>query len=205
MPGTGKRILMRPDTNATPSALTGCFFFSFSGKTSTISFVARLFAAHGKRVLVTSYTHAAVDALFLKLIEQENIMITEEYEHPSLVRLGTKSSCHASIFPYLATHLATQYEKLKIGATRENVDPSAEALQKIMTASHIVGVTALSCPRSPLICSQHFDVVIVDEAGQISQPATLGPLLSADTFVLAGDHMQLPPLVKSEDATKGGK
>jgi DNA replication ATP-dependent helicase Dna2 len=175
------------------------------GKTSTISFVARLFAAHGKRVLVTSYTHAAVDAVFLKLIAQQKDMNMMNDEHPSLVRVGTKSACHREVLPYLATTLATVHEKALLGSHPGNVEPSAEAFHTIMTAAQIVGVTALSCPRSSLVLSQHFDVVIVDEAGQISQPAIIGPLLSADSFVLVGDHMQLPPLVKSEAALKGGK
>jgi DNA replication ATP-dependent helicase Dna2 len=83
--------------------------------------------------------------------------------------------------------------------------PSADSLKRTMSSARIVGVTALSIPRSPLLIGEHFDVVIVDEAGQISQPAIIGALISADSFVLVGDHMQLPPLVSSELAEKGGK
>lgn len=107
--------------------------------------------------------------------------------------------------PYLATNLAAAYEKAKTGAKSGQFKPSAEALHKIVSSAHIVGITALSCPRSPLVFGQHFDVVIVDEAGQITQPTAIGPLLSADSFVLVGDHKQLPPLVKSEAASNGGK
>ena len=35
----------------------------------------------------------------------------------------------------------------------------------------------------------------MDEAGQISQPASIGPLLKAKRFILVGDDAQLPPLV----------
>jgi len=35
----------------------------------------------------------------------------------------------------------------------------------------------------------------VDEASQITLPITIGPLKYATTFVLVGDHYQLPPLV----------
>ena len=66
-------------------------------------------------------------------------------------------------------------------------------------------VSALSAPRSPLLAGQRFDVVIVDEAGQISQPAVLGALMAADSFVLVGDHLQLPPLVVSEVAEEAGE
>ena len=66
-------------------------------------------------------------------------------------------------------------------------------------------MSALTAPRSPLLAGQKFDVVIVDEAGQISQPAILGAIMAADSFVLVGDHMQLPPLVVSEVADQAGK
>lgn len=35
-------------------------------------------------------------------------------------------------------------------------------------------------------------------------PAALGPLLKARSFVLVGDHNQLPPLVTSRQAEAGG-
>ena len=41
---------------------------------------------------------------------------------------------------------------------------------------------------------------IVDEASQILQPVSLGPLFYASRFILVGDNKQLPPLIKSPDA-----
>ena len=49
---------------------------------------------------------------------------------------------------------------------------------------------------SPLFFRRKFDYCIVDEASQITLPTCLGPLRFADTFVLVGDHFQLPPLVR---------
>jgi DNA polymerase alpha-associated DNA helicase A len=46
-----------------------------------------------------------------------------------------------------------------------------------------------------------WDVVIIDEASQALEAQSWIPLLSAKKVVLAGDHLQLPPTVKS--ATKG--
>ena len=82
--------------------------------------------------------------------------------------------------------------------------PSAGALYQVMSEARIVGCTALTVPRTPLLAKQHFDVAIIDEAGQISQPAILGALASADSFVLVGDHMQLPPLVADDAAEQAG-
>jgi superfamily I DNA and/or RNA helicase len=46
--------------------------------------------------------------------------------------------------------------------------------------------------------SNEFDVAIVDEASQASEPATFAPLLAAKRMVLAGDHKQLPPYASDE-------
>lgn len=163
-----------------------------TGKTSVIAFVARLLAAQGKRVLITSYTHAAVDNLLIKLIEAG-------MEPGALLRIGKKAACHFAVYDLLASTLAIRQIK--------NQDDclSASSLNQSISNARIIGVTALTCTRSPLLVKQHFDVVICDEAGQLTQPATLGPLMSADSFILVGDHQQLPPLVVSTAAEKAGE
>lgn len=45
--------------------------------------------------------------------------------------------------------------------------------------------------------NQQFDVVVIDEASQALEAQCWVPLLSAKKAVLAGDHLQLPPTVKS--------
>ena len=45
--------------------------------------------------------------------------------------------------------------------------------------------------------NQQFDVVIIDEASQALEAQCWVPLLSAKKLVLAGDHLQLPPTIKS--------
>lgn len=178
-----------------------------TGKTSTITFLARLLAAHGKRVLITSYTNSAVDNVLLKLLEKGLGMTGQARSLSAVVRVGRKSSCHPGVYPILAPNVAARLEAGDGMAENTNADhmqPSAESLLKSVSSARIVGVTALAVPRSPLLVGQNFDVVIVDEAGQINQPVIIGALMSADSFVLVGDHMQLPPLVNSELAEKGG-
>ena len=55
----------------------------------------------------------------------------------------------------------------------------------------------------PFFARKEFDIVLVDEAGQLTLPAILGPLLLSKTFALVGDHHQLPPLITSEIAKTG--
>ncbi|KAL8812131.1 MAG: hypothetical protein Q9223_007367 [Gallowayella weberi] len=47
---------------------------------------------------------------------------------------------------------------------------------------------------------EEFDVVIIDEGSQALEAQCWIPLFSAKKLVLAGDHLQLPPTVKSADS-----
>lgn len=58
-----------------------------SGKTWTIAFAVRVLLARGASVLITSYTHSAVDNLLLKLIG----------EGVACLRVGNPSSVHPGV------------------------------------------------------------------------------------------------------------
>jgi ATP-dependent RNA/DNA helicase IGHMBP2 len=49
-----------------------------------------------------------------------------------------------------------------------------------------------------------FNTVVIDEAAQAPEPACWIPILKAQKVILAGDHFQLPPTIKSHEAAKGG-
>jgi ATP-dependent RNA/DNA helicase IGHMBP2 len=62
-----------------------------------------------------------------------------------------------------------------------------------------------------LVGANHYTVrnlryatAVIDEAGQALEPACWIPILKAPRLVLAGDHCQLPPTVKSDEAARGG-
>jgi superfamily I DNA and/or RNA helicase len=55
-----------------------------------------------------------------------------------------------------------------------------------------------------LIRNIEFDTVIIDEAAQAPEPATWVPISKAGKVVFAGDPFQLPPVIKSDAAIKGG-
>ncbi len=49
-----------------------------------------------------------------------------------------------------------------------------------------------------------YTTVLIDEAGQALEPACWIPILKAPRLVLAGDHCQLPPTIRSEEAARKG-
>ena len=68
---------------------------------------------------------------------------------------------------------------------------------------------ACSAPRPPastarLLGPRRFDLAVIDEACQSTEPGCWIPLLRCDRLVLAGDHCQLPPTVVSQEAAAEG-
>ena len=150
-----------------------------TGKTTTIAHIIRAIVGQGKSVLLTSYTHSAVDNILLKL-KNDNIPI---------LRLGTASKIHPDVQEFATLAVTPK-----------------DSFDEIKTAWHgspVVGTTCLGI-NHPIFNERVFDYCIVDEASQITLPVCLGPIRLAQTFILVGDHYQLPPLVQNEEARIGG-
>ena len=60
----------------------------------------------------------------------------------------------------------------------------------------VVGATCVGINTRPLFRDMKFDVVIVDEAGQIQAHNLIVPLSRAERTILVGDHNQLPPVAQ---------
>ena len=70
------------------------------------------------------------------------------------------------------------------------------------------GANVIACTlvgsSSRLLSGMKFSTLFVDEAAQALEAATWIPIRRAGRVILAGDHCQLPPTVKSYEALKGG-
>ena len=60
--------------------------------------------------------------------------------------------------------------------------------------------TTNSNANSPYISDIEFDLVLIDEAGQSTEPSCLIPISRAKKVIMVGDHKQLPPTILSEKA-----
>jgi hypothetical protein len=97
-----------------------------------------------------------------------------------------------------AITLAERRAKL-IAEWRARVDaPGDELNREMVRYADVVAATCIGTATSPLLAGLDFDLAIVDEAGQISTPNLLVPLVRARRSVLVGDHHQLPPFLDSE-------
>jgi DNA replication ATP-dependent helicase Dna2 len=150
-----------------------------TGKTTTIAHIIRTLVAKGKSVLLTSYTHTAVDNILLKIRD----------DRIGILRLGASAKVHSEVqeFSILAAEPKDSLEELE----RSWMEPP------------VVATTCLSI-NHPLFSRRVFDYCIVDEASQITLPVCIGPIRMAQKFILVGDHYQLPPLVQNKEALEGG-
>lgn len=73
----------------------------------------------------------------------------------------------------------------------------------LFNSAHVIACT-LTGSNSRLLSGMNFSTVFVDEAAQALEAATLIPLRRAGRLILAGDHCQLPPTVKSFEAMRQG-
>ncbi|EMA52452.1 MULTISPECIES: AAA domain-containing protein [Halococcus] len=145
-----------------------------TGKTYTIARTVRALVERGERVLLSAFTNRAVDNALDALRDQG----FEEF-----VRVGTEHGVREDI----------QEHRLE---SRGDPDERAAELRN----APVVAATTASC-GSRIMREGSFDVAVIDEASQLTEPATLAAVTLADRFVLVGDHQQLPPVVQSADAT----
>ena len=82
---------------------------------------------------------------------------------------------------------------------RTELSSRTEALYPILIRfADVIGATCIGIATDANFADVDFSLVIVDEAGQISLPDLLVPLVRAKRAMLVGDHHQLPPFVENE-------
>jgi len=78
-----------------------------------------------------------------------------------------------------------------------------EAIEEVVGGAEVVCATNATA-GSDLLGDRCFDVVVIDEATQATEPSCLIPITRGRRLVLAGDHRQLPPTVLSRRAEEEG-
>jgi ATP-dependent RNA/DNA helicase IGHMBP2 len=78
-----------------------------------------------------------------------------------------------------------------------------QAVASILNASPILCSTTTGLD-SDILGRRAFDLLVLDEACQTTEPGCWVPLPRSTRLVLAGDHCQLPPTVLSPDAARQG-
>lgn len=189
-----------------------------TGKTTTL--VEAIYETLRKepQVLVCAQSNLAVDWISEKLIERginvlrlgnptrvNDNMLSFTYErqfenHPDYPELWKLRNLIRHIRS--SKNLENRHQKLdrlKSKATEIEIRINNDLLNNAkVIASTLVG----SSHR--LLAGLKFSTLFIDEAAQALEAATWIPIRKAGRVILAGDHCQLPPVIKSYEAMKGG-
>ena len=150
--------------------------FILIGKTQTIALLIRILIAMGQKVLISAYTHSVVDNILIKLHKSGVLSTIAKRICSGGSNIDTNSFIHPNVQSYL----------LKYDNLDKNQPISLNQFRYDMTHIRLIACTALTAYRNPLVKSIKFDICLVDEAGQILEPNTLGVLMMANRFVLVG-------------------
>ncbi len=143
-----------------------------TGKTYTIARTIRALVEEGNRVLLSAFTNRAVDNALEALRDQG---------FDDVLRVGTETGVR---------------DDMRDVRLVQRGDPNAKAAE--LRDAPVVAATTAAC-GSRVLRECEFDVALVDEASQLTEPGTHAAINRADRFVLVGDHEQLPPVVRAEN------
>ena len=139
-----------------------------TGKTRVLAHLAEVLAEDGERVLVTAFTHRAINNALNMLGWVAPLTAVAKIGHPSR---------------------ADDLDVENYGSF--NASPMAS-----MDKGYVIGATPFAT-RTERLAGVEFDTVIFDEASQITVPLAVMAMLAAKRYVFIGDHKQLPPVLVS--------
>lgn len=200
-----------------------------TGKTTTLVELIRQAVRRGDKVLACAPSNLGVDNLFERLLDcgEKAVRIGNPVRVLPHLRdrtLRALAQSHREVrqVKNLRTDAASLFRKADRSSrgsadrdSRRTLFAEAKALLDEARATE-AGIIGEILNQATVICSTstgldadllgatQFDLVVIDEACQSTEPACWIPLLRAERLVLAGDHCQLPPTILSQEASREG-
>ncbi|MFD2556404.1 AAA domain-containing protein [Sphingobacterium tabacisoli] len=198
-----------------------------TGKTTTlIKAIAAGIKRSGGQVLIVAPSNTAVDVLAERL-DQLGLNVlrignpVKVSAHLLALTVDEKASKHAGYKEvkglekqaraytdmarkYKRNFGRSEYEQRKAllneaRKIRKDIDRIQDyVIEDILCKAQVIAATLVGA-NHPHIRDKRFETVVIDEAAQGLEPACWIPILKADRLLLAGDHCQLPPTIKSEE------
>lgn len=203
-----------------------------TGKTTTlVQAIKAMIKQDHKQILVVAPSNTAVDLLSEKLSDEglnvlrvgnparvsERLMSltldSRVSEHSSMKEIG-KLRKQANEFRNMAHKYKRNFGKAERDQRKALFDEARNIMKQVeKTEQYIIDdlLAKAQVITATLVGANHYTVkhltyhtVVIDEAGQALEPACWIPILKAQKVVLAGDHCQLSPTVKSNEAARNG-
>jgi DNA replication ATP-dependent helicase Dna2 len=139
-----------------------------TGKTRVLAHLAQTLVADGERVLITAFTHRAINNALNKLAEVAPDV--------AAIKIGEPSRADGLV------------------ENVENYESFQDSPLADLSEGYVVGATPFAT-RSQRLGGVEFETVIFDEASQITLPLAIMGMLSAKRYIFIGDQEQLPPVL----------
>ena len=203
-----------------------------TGKTTTlVQAIKALIKQDGKQVLVVAPSNTAVDLLSEKLADEglnvlrvgnparvsEKLMSltldSKMAEHGGMKEIKSLKK-QANEFRNMAHKYKRNFGRAEREQRKALFDEAHKIMKEVGNAEQFVQddlIAKAQVITATLVGANHHTVrslnyhtVVIDEAGQALEPACWIPILKAQKVVFAGDHFQLSPTIKSEEAARAG-
>ena len=202
-----------------------------TGKTTTVVQVVKQLTKEHPQVLVTAPSNNAVDLLVEKLDEidinvlrignpvrindhiQELSLSWKIGQHPDFSMIKKMKKQAAQL-----RNMAGKYKRTFGHSEREQrktlfneawqLQKDAQQIEDYITNDLIENAQVIAATLvgagNQAVRNRRYPVCVIDEASQALEPASWIPITKSAKVIMAGDHQQLPPTVKSYEAEKEG-
>ncbi|KAI9208347.1 P-loop containing nucleoside triphosphate hydrolase protein [Polychytrium aggregatum] len=197
-----------------------------TGKTMTCVEIIRQLVQRGERILVCGPSNIAVDNLVERLakcrvdlvrIGHPARILPTVMEHALEIRI--KTSDEGRIVNDVRSDMDKAFSSIQKARNRQErhaLYQEVKALRSELRQREQVVVTTtirnakvvlstLNGAAGKNLLHEEFDTVLIDEATQALEPECWIAIMKAKRVILAGDHLQLPPTVKSQKKKDGKK
>ncbi|WP_316849012.1 AAA domain-containing protein [Pedobacter agri] len=203
-----------------------------TGKTTTLVHAIKSLTKHyDQKILVVAPSNTAVDLLTEKLaaeglnvirignparVSDRLLASTLEHkmaDHPDMKSVKSLKK-QANEFKNMAHKYKRSFGKAERDQRKALFDEAHKIGKEVEKTEQYIMDNLLSKAQvitATLVGANHYTVrnlkyntVVIDEAGQALEPACWIPILKAEKVILAGDHFQLSPTIKSSEAGRNG-
>jgi hypothetical protein len=200
-----------------------------TGKTTAVVELIRQAVRRGERVLACAPSNLAVDNLLERLLAAGEAALRLGHparvlpalrahtldliveDHPDTRQARKRAREAFALFrqagkftrarPEPGARQALRQEARALLADARRLE--AQAVERVLNGATVLCAT-LTGLDGEVLGQRTFDLAIIDEASQSTEPACWLPLLRCQRVVLAGDHCQLPPTILSREAAQQG-
>ena len=199
-----------------------------TGKTTTVAELIVQAVHRSEKVLACAPSNTAVDNLLDRLVRAGTRVVrighpariterlrnysldglVEQHENTTVIKdmireaeaLFRQSEKWTRAKPQRGARESMKREAKRLMADAKRLE--RQAISSILDQADVICATTTFNPDT--LADRWFDLAVIDEACQSTEPGCWVPLLRSERVVLAGDHQQLPPTVLSSEAAQQG-